>query len=373
MENKYLKPMLDVGSPRVFNCNEMTKRVRAKDPDAPLFFRNKPLNNTVLIKDATPEDDRRGGAPPVGTKIYFPFNDPTIYEGGRTIFIHDKHLESAILGQYGENAVTKDALAEDIKVLRILDKLPSLDPFLLKDIFLRYKMTVNEDYFEVSQAAWEEIETFMLLRFEPLVKAAFPEVMSSDEKARLLIDKMWEARDMEALKPMIQAFRLPEGEALDIFSSWRGIVYYSFRYEREQKQLVEMVRWLKENDTPPAGIPNVEAKEMQNIVSSVKEQLRTEWQKAEDYVRDYQDSYDKMFKHRTSSSGFLNFLRNSNKIYWDLGNCLGRTNHAIYCWDVMSSRFAGRKLPWPNLQDILRMLGKLLQVEKKTATGASWS
>ncbi len=373
MENKYLKPMLDVGSPRVFNCNEMTRRIFHKNPEAKHFFRNKPLNNTVLIKDATPEDDRRGGAPPVGTKIYFPFNDTNIYEGGRTIFIHDKHVEGAILGQYGEGAVSKDDLAEDMRVLRILDKLPSLDPFLLKDIFLRYKMTVNEDYFEVSKAAWDEIEQFMLMRFEPLVKAAFPEVMSSDDKARLLIDKMWEARDMVALQPLIDAFRLPQNEALDIFSSWRGIVYYSFRYEREQKQLVELVRWLKDNETPPAGVPTSEVKEMLAMMTAIKDQLRTEWQRIEDIVRDYQDSYDKMFKFKTSSSGFLNFLRNSNKTYWELGNCLGRTNHAVYCWDVMSSRFTGRKLPWPNLQDIIRMLAKLFQSEKKTATGMSWS
>jgi hypothetical protein len=368
--------MLDVGSPRVFNCNEMTQRILAADPDATPFYRNKPLNTTVLIKDASPEDDRRHGAPPVGTKLYFPFNDTNIYEGGRTIFLHDKHLESAIIGQYGEGAVTEDALDRDMHVLRILDKLPSLDPFLLKDIFLRNKIAVNENYFEVSQEAWHEIEAFMLQKFEPLVRAAFPDIDASgedtDDKARQLIDKIWEARDIVALQPLIDAFRLPQDRALDIFSSWRGIVYYSYQYQREQTHMIDLIKWLAENDKPVAGVPANEAKEMQGMMSFTKDSLRQEWKKIEEIVREYQDSYDKMFKYKTSSSGFLNFLKRSNDIYWELGNSLGRTNHAIYCWNVMSSRHKERKLPWKNLQDMMRMLSKLFEPDKKSTTSVAW-
>ena len=49
MANEYLKPMLDVGSPRVLNCNVMTRRILAKDPAAQTFFRCKPLNNLVIV------------------------------------------------------------------------------------------------------------------------------------------------------------------------------------------------------------------------------------------------------------------------------------------------------------------------------------
>lgn len=372
MENKYLKPMLDVGSPRVFNCNAMTRRVFAANPQAEPFFHNKPLNMTVLIKDAAPEDDRRSGAPPVGTKIYFPFNETNIYEGGRTIFLHDRHLEPSIIGQYGEGAIAKDALAYDMRILRILEKIPSLDPFLLKDIFLRNDMKINDAYFEVPPETWAEIESFMLQRFEPLVRAAFPEAMSSDDKAQQLIDKIWEGRDIGALQPIIAAFRLPENEALDIFASWRGVVYYSYQYQCVQPQIVSLVKWLKDNENPPPGISTPDVKEMQGMMTLVKDQLRREWQRIEDILRDYQDSYDKMFKHKTSSAPFLNFLKNSNATYWDLGNCIGRTHHAIYCWNVTSSRFAERKLPWPNFQETMRMLAKLFEPEKKTATSVAW-
>ncbi len=374
MTNKYLKPMLDVGSPRVFNCNEMTKRVLAQNPDARLFFRSKQLNSIVLIKDTVPEADRQPGKPFVGTKLYFPFNEANIYEGGRTIFLHDRHLEAAIMGHYGEGALTKEQLLEDLNIMSVMDRLPSLDPFLLKDVFLRRKIPMEEAYFEVSAEAWDEIETFMLQRFEPLVRAAFPdeEEAQDDEKARLLIDKIWEARDIDALQPLITAFRLPQHEALDIFSSWRGIVYYSFQYLKEQAKFLELVKWLRENEAPAAGVPAAENKEMQTMLSFVKDQMRKEWQIIEDIVHDYQNSYDKMFKDKISSTDFLNFLKNSNSTYWKIGNSLGKTNHAIYCWDVMSSRFKERRLPWAQKQEVMRLLSTVFQQEKKTTTNMAW-
>ncbi len=375
MTNKYLKPMLDVGSPRVFNCNEMTRRVLAGNENAKLFFRNKPLNTMVLVKDTVPEADRKPGRPFVGTKLYFPFNNNNIYEGGRTIFWHDEHIKAAVMGQYGEGALTQDALTKDMEILEILDKLPSLDPFLLKDVFLRRKIEMNESYFDVSEEAWTEIETFMLQRFEPLVHAAFPEAVeeSSDDKARMLIDKIWEARDLEALKPLIMAFRLPEYEALDIFSSWRGIVYYSYQYQKEQIHFVDLLKWLKESEAPPVGIPTPEVKEMQTMLGFVQEHMRKEWQTVEMIVREYQNSYDKMFKDKISSTDFLNFLKGSNDTYWKIGNSFGKINHAIYCWDVITSRFEGRKLPWVQKQEVVRMLTTVFQPEKKTTTTMTWS
>lgn len=373
MTNKYLKPMLDTGSPRVFNCNELTARILASDPQAPLFFRNRALNAIVLIKDAVPEDERRIGAPSVGTKLYFPFNENEIYEGGRTIFLHAKGVDSAIIDYCGEGTVTKESIAEDKRVMSLLSRLPSLDPFLMKDAFLREKISVNEAYFDVSAEAWAEIEMFMLQQFEPLIMAAFPDAKSSEDKARQLIDKIWEAKDIEALMPLIEAFRLPKERALEIFSAWKGIVYYSFQYNCVQARFLELVKWIIDHEVPPVGVTAAEAKEVQTQLKQARDQLRVEWQRTDEIVHTYHASYDKMFKERLGSADFLAFLKDSDKTYWEIGSSLGKVNHAIYCWDVMSSRFDGRKVPWATRQEIARLLAQLLEPEKKSATSVAWS
>ncbi|MGE4350889.1 MAG: hypothetical protein AB7E52_01720 [Bdellovibrionales bacterium] len=372
MENKYLKPMLDTGSPRVFNCNELTHSIVAENPEAPLFFRTKMLNAIVLIKDAVPEYDRRPGSPSVGTKLYFPFNEDEIYEGGRTIFLQEKGVESAIKGFCGENASSQDDLTSDLLMMKILDRMPSLDPFLMKDAFLREKIEVNPSYFEVSAEAWAEIESFMLQKFEPLILAAFPDAKSSEDKARQLIDKIWEAKDIEALLPLIDAFRLPRDRALEIFSSWKGIVYYSYQYTCEQGRFVDLIKWLIENEAAPVGVTAAEAKEVQTLINQARDQLRLEWQKTDEIVRAYQQSYDKMFKEKVGSADFLAFLKNSEKTYWEIGSSLGKVTHATYCWEVMTSRFKDHKVSWPARQEIARLLGKVLEPEKKSTTSMAW-
>lgn len=373
MTNKYLKPMLDTGSPRVFNCNELTRKLLAGDPEGKTFFKNKRLNNIVLIKDTVPENERSIDDKTVGTKLYFPFNETNIYEGGRTIYFHASNVDKAITEYCGEGAITRESLSDDMRLILILDRLPSLDPFLMKDVYLRQKISVNPAYFEVTEDAWNEIEAFMIERFTPLVHAAFPEIQESDDRARQLIDKIWEARDVDALKPLIDGFRLPPDKALDIFASWKGIVYYSFLYQREQSTMVDLVKWFKENQDPIAGVSSAEIKDLQASIVQIRDRLRAEWQTIEEIVRAYENSYNKMFRDRTSSSDFLAFLRNSNETYWKIGNSLGKVNHAIYCWDVMTNRYDGRRLPWVARLEVMRLLAKIFEPEKKSTTSMTWT
>lgn len=372
MAAEYSRPMLDVGAPRVLNVNVMTRRIAAKNPGMIPFFKNKALNNMVIIKDTLPEDLRRASVSAIGTKLYFPFNENEVYEGGRTIFVSDKHLEAALTETFGQGGINKDALATDMRALNLLDRLPSLDPFLLKDVFLNEKIDIDPAYFEADKEIWQQIESFILQRFEPVVSAAFPDALASDEKARTLIEKIWEARDLEVLGPLIAAFRLPAGEALDIFSAWKGISFYSYQYEKSKPQFVEFMTWLKNLKPPIAAISAQDRADFKVLLEQSQTQLRLEWQKADSILRNYQDGYDKMFKQKVSSSEFLGFLKNSSKHYWELGNSLGKTGHAIYCWDIMSKRFKERKLPWEQLNELITLLAKIFKIDKKLTTASVW-
>ena len=361
MAHEYLKPMLDVGSPRVLNCNVMTRRILAKDPNAKTFFFCKPLNNLVLIKDTDPTS--RTGA--IGTKLYLPFNENDIYEGGRTIFVQDNGAQQALIDNFGSGALPKEMLNEDMRIMRILDTLPSLDPFLLKDVFLNEKIKMNPSYFEVDEALWSEIELYILQGFEPLAKAAFPDALSSDEVARKLIEKIWEGRDLEALKPLIMAFRLPAGQELEIFAAWKGIIFYGFEQQRAAPAMTDMSTWLREIKLPLASLSMTEREETKALLETIKTRSQGEWQAAMRVLSEYQTSYDKMFKFRTGSADFLKFLQNSGKAYWTLGNSLGKVGHASYCWNVMTKRYPDRKLPWEQLRELLTLLSKIFNTPNK--------
>jgi hypothetical protein len=372
MASEYLKPMLDVGSPRVFNCNVITRQILARDPAAPAFFRNKQMNRLVLIKDAVPESESRGATSSIGTKLYFPFNENNIYEGGRTIFKHDRNVERAFADNFGEGAMKPDELAHDMRILTVLDRLPSLDPFLMKDVLRNEGFDIDPAYFEVGKELWDQIEAYILQSFEPLVQAAFPDALASDEKARLLVQKIWEGRDLDVLRPLATALQLPKGQELEIFAAWKGINFYAFQFERAKPLMVEMMSWLKDVQIPVGVVSSAERADFKAQLDVAKNQLRAEWQLADGIIREYQDSYDKLFRKKLGSADFLAFLKMSNKAYWDIGNALGKTGHASYCWNMITQRYPGRKIPWAQLQEIILLLGKIFKVDKKPATAVSW-
>jgi hypothetical protein len=373
MAVKYLKPMLDAGSSRVFNCNETSRKLQKQDAAATPFFKTPRFNALVFIKDAVPEAERRGNAPPVGTKLYVPFNEEDIYEGGRTVFLHDPQLAATLAAHFGlSDAAHKPALDHDLRVMKIIDGLPSLDPFLMKDVFARENIAVNEAYFEISPEQWREIEIFILQRFEPLVKAAFPDAMSSDEKARQLVEKIWEAKDTAALAPLIAAFRLPPENALEIFSAWKGINFYSFQYHKVRPLLIDLAKWLNAVEIPVGALPSEDRSKLLANRDAVKEQLRRDWQSVEVILREYDEAYDKMFKSNAGSTQFLTFLRGSRQAYWNLGSGIGKTNHTGYCWDLLTKRYRDRKLPVVPLQETIRILFEIMQPAKKAAATAAW-
>lgn len=373
MASEYLKPMLDVGSPRVFNCNVITRQILAKDPNAPIFFKNKPMNKLVLIKDTIPESEARGAQSSIGTKVYFPFNENDIYEGGRTIFAHDRTFEKALAQNFGEGALKADALASDLRMISILDRLPSMDPFLMKDTLKNNGFDVNPAYFEVSKELWTEIETYILQGFEPLVRAAFPNSNeATDDMARQLVQKIWEGRDLDTLRPLAAAFQLPKGQELEIFAAWKGINFYAFQFERAKPLMFELFAWLKDLSIPVVAISAQERKELYAQLEEAKNQMRNEWQTADNIIKSYQTSYDKLFRLKQGSTEFLAFLKNSNKSYWEIGNALGKTGHASYCWNVISKRHPNRKLPWEQLLEVIQMLSKIFKAQKKAATSVSW-
>jgi len=82
-----------------------------------------------------PAERRTREDPAVGTKLYFPFNGRTPEEGGSTFSLHDRQLERALNERCGVNRQgDAEAFEQDLRLLRVLARLPTLDPFLLRDV-----------------------------------------------------------------------------------------------------------------------------------------------------------------------------------------------------------------------------------------------
>jgi len=238
----------------------------------------------------------------------------------------------------------------------------------LRDVLDTETIEVNERYLDISDEQWSEIQGLIQERFVPIVRAAYPEAKASRTKVKRLIEKMWEAKDEEALAPIITTFRLPEDGALEILYAWKVITFYAYQYQRLKPALLELARWLKNSEV--GGFGSGPARHaLQPLHYRVRTELRTQWGKIESIFADYEDGYDKMFVRKTDPAPFLAFLRNCRTTIWEIGDALGKLDQAVVCWDRLTRRYPLRRVhPFEALQSAFAMLEEILGADLEVET-----
>ena len=368
--------MLDAGSSRVFNCNDIWRKHSRKPSGTAQFFANPRMHSLVLIKE-TNVNGVRGASPTgqiVGTKLYFPYNGDDVYEGGRSVFLHHPQAMSVLREQFGLASTTtsQEQLLRDLKILRILDQLPSLDGFLMRNALEQENITVHDSYFEIPEDERAAIIQYVRRKLEPLVQAAFGTGSATAGKVAQLIDKLWEARDKEALAPLIEAFRFPDDEALTIFGAWNGITYYTFEYARARERRESFARWLRDDALPRDFVAEKHFDHIGGLLKETVRRLRWHWSAVEDISRKYETLYARFLTARDGVADFITFLRGSRELYWRMGDSLSKMNHAIHCWDLNTVGFPGRRLPSDHLAHILGVLRTVLVSEERAASEVVW-
>ena len=359
---RYLKPILDSGSSRVFNCNDIVNKLERDKAENPYIFKTRSMHNMVLIKEALTRDDLRhpqGFA--IATKLYVPYNSADVYEGGRSIYLHSPYLLQVFQEQFGvrNDGDKAGSLSYDLKILQTLDELPSLDGFLMRDAFELEGIAVNEHYCDVTATERLAIGEFIRGKMEPLVSAAYGGQRSLGSKVTQLIDKVWEAKDIEALDPLIQAFRIPKHEALEVFSAWKGIIFYAFEHERMRVGREAFALWLKEAARPREAVTRTVGNAIEGTRRETIERLRAHWVEVPGVLATYERFYDD-FVASSNPRGFIDFLRGATETYWQLGDSLSKINLAINCWEITTQGVAGRRLSVDQLENLLTWLKSVL-------------
>lgn len=372
--DQYLRPMLDAGSPRVFNACERSRKLMKDNAQDPYFFRVPKMHGLVLIKEPVLESRRDPGSPIVTTKLYLPYNHDDVYEGGRSVYFTDPRLLDILNELFGLGSAFKGEadLQHDLKILGILDRLPSLDGFLMRDALELDGIAANENYFEVTGAERSQIYEFVRRKFEPLVRAACEEEATLSTKVNQLIDKVWEAKDKKALEPLIRAFRFPEEEALQIFSSWKGINFYTYQYYQGKQRREQFALWLKDRAVPRNFVSKGDHDHLNAARRTVVERFREQWSAVEAIARKYEALYANFLRVPEGVVEFLEFLRKSREIYWRMGDTLSKINHAIYCWDSLTTGFIERRLPADKLVYLFETMQLVLSGSERVESAVVW-
>ena len=320
--------------------------VRNPDWAARPVFRTPALNRSLIIKHRLRrnEFDLFTGRRQVATKIVIPIEDSDLKTGGRYVFVNQIGFERSMMEAFGVPATHPD-----IETLRLIDRLPSLDPFLLREQLRRGGLDPAPCYFSISDGDLVRMTAFVRSEIEPLVTLSLggEGVTGTQDSASRMASKILSNTPGNQLDALRLTLRLaPEQYEEGVFC-WKGFLYYKWTLGAllcDVAAVAEAVRTIR-----PVGKVDSQAREYLTRGRSV---LRSRIIKTCDEVsrtlRVYDDAYAKLTQEGRPIA-FRDFLLDAPSMFSRLGDQLGAVQHIVSYWRF---RF-GPGAPAVNVEELM--------------------
>jgi len=194
------------------------------------MFTHPVLNRTIIAKHhpRPGEFDYRPDRRAVSTKIIFPFDANDLQLGGQFILVDQADFREQFDRQLD---YLEGDRARDLAVLKVIDSLPTLDPFLLRESMIAGKFDVAPCYFRLSQADQSEMLGFVAEQVSTLINLCFagPGSAMHADKARRLSELLLAGGDSSELDPLRAALQLAPDQFTEAIFCWKAVLYYRWR------------------------------------------------------------------------------------------------------------------------------------------------
>jgi hypothetical protein len=302
------------------------------DPDyfeRPLFI-HPVLNRAIVAKQfVRPEEvghwaSRRIAA----TKLIMPFDAVDLSLGGQYLFVDEtnflvqleRHLD------YGENSMDRD-----VQVLRLLDKLPTLDPFLLRETLLDHKIEVAPCYFRFSPTDKADMLGFVSHEMDALIALCFDGLSGGGgEKSKRLSELLLaDKRDTPELDPLRQTLGMTPEEFGEAMFCWKAVLYYRWRSRtlgpqlRKTKKSISQIGEQKFKSELTPFVRRATRQLEASITSSGREVARA--------LKIYDDAFRGLTVDR-SPDHFRHFLFEGAHMFAGLGEQVARLEQIVSFW-----------------------------------------
>ena len=343
------------GSTRVLNLHSMaTGTMEDDDYMARPMFMHPVLNRCIIMKFNLPigAEDKLAPRRFNSTKIVFPFDKYDLGLGGQAIFIDQPNFAEAIssLLDYRDFPLERDMTA-----LRALDRLPTLDPFLIRETLSQQQIEVGRCYCQLSEADKTDMLAFVAAEIEALVRLCFQEMDVNDGRTQHFAQLLLAEHNSVGLEPLRDIFRMKPEEFSDAMFCWKAFLYYRWRSQTVGPALKAT---LKSMMALAAGrFERTEAA----LVDEAKEQLRLSVTMSWWQVGQRLKLYDQAFAALTDlqkPDDFRSFLVRGSGLFMELGARIGQMEQVVGLW---SYRFGAVRLAELAVDDVLAGLRDLQQ------------
>ena len=292
------------------------------------FFRNKLLNRSILLKHRLrgSEQSEFVDHRTVATKILVPIDPTDLKKGAFYVYVDQKNFEALLSERLSK---TGFELTHDISLLKIIDKIPSLDPFLLREYLDREGVKPANCYFKINEADVARMRSFVEKEIGELVKMSFGDT-GDIEKAKILTTKLLSnsgAQQTESLRMTLQMDIQQYGEG---FFCWKAFLYYKWQLDDIITKTGEVIQEIK-TVVPRGNASKGEKEEIikmrQNIVSGINKAIMD----VDAILATYDYAYRQLTQERNPVV-FKEFLLSAPTRFDALGERLGAVQHLVSFW-----------------------------------------
>jgi hypothetical protein len=324
------------GSSHIFNCRDLTHKIEVEGGEK-LLFKTKMLNRAVFLKLPVGTQQSGNKRDIIGgfeTKVYLPFENG-LEKGGQAINFSDKNFNDVISGLRSSNTIDDhEDMLRDQLVLQLIESLPSLDPFLLKEKLFQLELDVDEKYFSLTDEAWREIRAFVMSKFRPMIGFAYPTRTPNELQVAKLTEMLWEAKDNPDVRQMMSSLSVPPELVSDVLYSWKGIIYYEYVYTKSNEKIKSLLMWLDQIGNQLGGLTTSTKERRNKIRAKLSENIAAMLP----ILRDHKIAYDELFVHKKNAQPFVSFLSQCSKQFWSLSRSVGQMMVVLQIWQDFNLR-----------------------------------
>jgi hypothetical protein len=292
------------------------------------FFQNPVLNRCLIVKHRLRgnERDEFSVIRNVATKLIIPIDATDLKVGAHYVFVGQRNFEKMLLTSIDKNP--KD-LQRDFETLNVLDSIPTLDPFLLREQLLRHGIKPASFYFQITEADVSRMLTFAETEIGELVRMSVGSHGTS-EQASILTKKILSnngAAETEALRLTLQMDHAQYREGI---FCWKAFLYYKWQIREllpKAKKILDEIETLV-----PKGTPSFDEKVQ---IADMRRNISRNFSRAVKSVNTTLSIYDNAYFMLTQKSDplvFKNFLLSAPELFKALGERLGAVEHLLSFW-----------------------------------------
>jgi hypothetical protein len=295
------------------------------------MFESKILNRSIIIKHRLRADEADlfvvGRA--LATKVIIPFERNNLSMGGQSLFIGQRGFEDLLqeVGNYNDRAEMK----RDLDVLRLIDGVPSLDPFLLREHLRCNDIMPDPCYFAISPADQQRMHDYASREIGRLTAMASGKGGAQGASTGRMVAALLSSEVNEKLEPLRMTLSLGPEEFSEGVFSWRGFIYYKWCLEEFWPKLIHALRGIKA--ICATGKVTFEEKTiLDDCKNIILRGAKFNIQEIRRIIAIYDGAYGGLIE-RQDPKLFREFLLGAPKLFLDIGDKMGSMSHITSFWN----------------------------------------